>query len=209
MVCLGVFAIIVATDYFIQRNIHQSVAQAVPSLPNVPSQSPTPTPKITPTSTPKSTPKQPDDDEKYISEEPLTPKGSTLAPVPTPDLQNSPYYRSPAGQDTEAGTTPRPTPRTELVVSASDVLSGGSKGEDTRRYHFHLDSIARVKGRFSAHGNISVQIVAAGIDPRYSSNGEVSADTIDVSLYPGTYELVVRAGSIVSFSVSLAAYYNL
>ncbi|SRR6266540_1366930 len=109
--------------------------------------------------------------------------------------------------------TPRATPRIERVVSANDVLSVGSgKREDSRRYRFQIDSIARIKGSFSATGGGVTVRILSGMDTKYVSGFNVSADSIDVALYPGVYELqVTLVGSdyeIVSFIVSASAYYN-
>ena len=67
-----------------------------------------------------------------------------------------------------------------------------SNSEDKRTYRFHLSQRAHVKGSFSARGNVSVYI-AGGY---YSSDGEISSDSIDVTLSAGTYEVIVSARQI-------------
>jgi hypothetical protein len=213
--CLSVFAAIVIADYFVQRKVAReaALALATPSPAYVASPSatatstPTPTPKPTPTTTPDL-----DLDGLVETADPY------LVPIQEPTRTPGDFekYVTPARPDPTATTipTPRPTPRpppraAESLVNAHDVMSPGyGRDEDTRRYRFHVENTARVKGSFSARGNVSVKIVAAGIDPRYSSDGEISGDTIDVLLYPGTYELVVTARSVVGFSVQLTAYYS-
>ena len=90
-------------------------------------------------------------------------------------------------------------------MSASDVLIAGySRPEDRRTYRFHLSQQARVKGSFSAQGNISVYITGG----YYSSNGAISSDSIDVIMSAGSYEVVVSARQAVGFSLHLTAYYD-
>jgi len=97
-------------------------------------------------------------------------------------------------------------------MSAFDVLVvRRGKSQDQRRYRFRLDSIARVKGTFSAMGGgVAVRLVS-GPSTYYSSGYEVSGDSIDVALWPGTYEMevtLVGSSDAVSFRVDLTAYYN-
>jgi hypothetical protein len=82
--------------------------------------------------------------------------------------------------------------------------SGRSTVRPKKGNRFHLEQAARVKGSFSAHGNVSVYITG----DYYSSHGAISADSIDVRLRAGTYELVVTARETVGFSVQLFAYYD-
>jgi hypothetical protein len=194
--CLGVFVAIVIADYYVQRKAaRDALALAKPS--HVEGASPAPSPTFTPTSTPipKPTP----------TETPEPDLAAGLIEVPEPS-------QAPLQRTTPPPTptpSPRLTPRYVSLVNAHDVLNPAyGQYEDTRRYRFHVEKETRVKGNFSARGNVSVRIVAAGIDPRYSSGGEISADTIDVFLYAGSYELVVTARKLVSFSVELAAYYD-
>lgn len=161
-----------------------------------------PTPTATPT--PKPTPKPEDDLDAGLIEQadPLEEavRSAKHKATPTPD----PYF-VPSRERTVNSPTPRPTIYTESLVYASDVLSAGySRPEDRRIYRFHLSQRARVKGNFSARGNINVYIVGG----YYSSNGAISSDSIDVNLSAGTYEVVVSARETVSFSLHLTAYYD-
>lgn len=99
----------------------------------------------------------------------------------------------------------RPSAIQKILVSASDILQAGYKKDvDTRVYRFHLDQSAHVKGNFNARGNISVQIKGG----YYSSNGDISSDTIDVDLAAGTYEVIVTSRQIVGFSLNLTGYFD-
>jgi len=157
----------------------------------------TPTPKPTPTIKPE------DDLERYL--EPADPldeavRAAKEKATPTPD----PYLVA-SRERTVASPTPRPTIYAASLVYASDVLIAGySRSEDRRVYRFHLSRQARVKGDFSAHGNISVYI-AGGY---YSSNGAISSDSIDVTMSAGTYEVIVSARESASFTLRLTAYYD-
>jgi hypothetical protein len=99
-----------------------------------------------------------------------------------------------------------------VLVDASDVLGR----DDMRRYRFRLEHAARVRGSFTAQGNIKVDIVS-DYDPArgptghyryYTSNGKISADTIDMELLPGTYDVQVSSDTTVSFSIHLSAHYG-
>jgi hypothetical protein len=221
LACLVVFAAIVVADYLVQRKAALdalALAKATPTPTVAPTPSPIPSPTATVTPTPDTLDEieaaaasQQPDLEKYLD-----------SPTPTPTL---PIPKNFDGSIAEGSNqrervvtaTPSPvtraTPRVEYnIVSASDVLSVSSygKSEDMRRYRFTLDGIARLKGSFSANGGgVRVRIVSGG-STYYTSGYEVSADKIDVALYPGTYELEVSLTSraVVSFHVNLTAYYN-
>ena len=150
-------------------------------------------------------PAQPSPGEAEPLEDLLEPVEETRKqPTPAIDLSAGVVPGEP--DPTPAPTlTPRATPRTESVVNASDYLSAGiTKTEDTRRYRFRLQQRARVKGSFSARGNINVYIFGG----YYSSGGAISADTIDVLLESGSYELVASARESCHFSVRLTAHYD-
>jgi hypothetical protein len=223
IVCLGVFAAIVIGDYYVQRKAaRDAVVLAVPAP------TATPTPTLTPTATPMPTPKEsssskPEDildgglvpkPDPYDDDERVKAASERPRPSPRDSIDDLLYKLTPTPTLTPAQRpTPISTPRTEYLLSASDMLSAGyygGKSQDSRRYRFRLDGIARVKGSFSARGGgVSVRILS-GSNIVYSSGYEVSADSIDVALYPGTYELEVTLSSraTVSFSASLTARYN-
>lgn len=177
------------------------VAAISPSVSSTPLPSPTftPTPKPTPTATP--------DDDLNLDSGLLVPDPLEEAvrsvkekATPTPDP-----YLVPIREPTVNSPTPRPTIYTESLVHASDVLIAGySRVEDSRTYRFHLSQKARIKGSFSAQGNISVYIVGG----YYSSIGPISSDSIDVTMSAGTYEVIVSARQSASFSLHLSAYYD-
>lgn len=187
-----------------RQNAQVAAAPVVASSP-IPSQSPvvSTTPAGTPTPAPTPTTK-PEDDLDAGLIEPADPLEEAVRlarekATPTPD----PYF-VPGRERTVSSPTPRPTTYTESLVYASDVLIAGySRSEDRRIYRFHLSRQARVKGSFSARGNISVYLRGY-----YSSNGAISSDSIDVTLSAGTYEVVVSARETVGFSLSLTAYYD-
>jgi hypothetical protein len=90
----------------------------------------------------------------------------------------------------------------ESLVNDFIVLRGGLswKCEDSRRYPFQLQEAARVKGDFHAIGNVTVCIPG-----HYSSGGPKPADTIDLVLPAGTYELVITALELAGVSLHLLA----
>ena len=159
-----------------------------------PTASPTATPSPTPTPTPKATATPtPDDFEAYLDPPvPLPTPREKVTPLPEPSVSTT-------RERTVASPTPRRITYPESLVDASDVLV-----RDSRLYRFHLSQPARAKGSFSAQGNITVYIVGG----YYSSNGAISSDTIDISLSPGTYEVIVSSREIVGFSLHLKAYYD-
>jgi len=206
---LSIALTVVGFLYFRTRQNAQDAAM-VPVVASSPSPSPNPTLSPTPTPTPTPTPKptpttKPEDDldgglieQTDPLEEVVRAAKEKTTPTPDPYLVSRParVINSP---------TPRPTTYPESLVNASDVLSAGySRSEDRRLYRFHLPQQARVKGSFSAQGNISVYIVGG----YYSSNGAISSDSIDVTLAAGTYEVVVSSREIVGFSLHLRAYYD-
>lgn len=166
------------------------VPVASPSPFPSPAASPTPAATLTPKPTPTANPEN-DLDAGLERTDPLEDavRSAKEKSTPTPD----PYF-VPSRERTVNSPTPRPTIYTESLVYASDVLSGGtySNSEDKRTYRFHLSQRAHVKGSFSARGNVSVYI-AGGY---YSSDGEISSDSIDVTLSAGTYEVIVSARQI-------------
>lgn len=176
-----------------------------------PTASPIATPSPTATLTPKPTPTPEDDlnlDSGLVESDPLEEavRSAKQEATPTPDpyllpkvIPTTDPYLVPSRERTVSSPTPRRTLYPESVVNAYDALSPG----DSRVYRFRLSQPARVKGNFSARGNIRVYI--AGY---YSSSGAISSDTIDVSLSPGTYEVIVTAGQYVGFSLHLKAYYD-
>lgn len=200
---LSIVLLVVGIVYLRKRQNAQ-VASVIPVGSPSPSPSPivspmpatTPTPKPTPTGKPEV-----DLDAGLIDPLEEAVRSAKEKPTPTPD----PYF-VPSRERTVNSPTPRPTIHTESLVNASDFLSGGtySKSEDKRTYRFHLSQQAHVKGSFSARGNISVYIVGG----YYSSNGEISSDSIDVILSAGTYEVVVSARQLVGYSLHLTAYYD-
>jgi len=198
---VGVIAII--DDLLVRKSSREALAQAtVKAVNEVPT--PTPTPVSTGVNlTPQPT-KDPIDDLLESLPSP-TPKASAEyeeAPIVTPS-PNHAQLPSPI-----VAASPRLPPRYVSLVEAYDTLvPKNNQSEDTRRYRFHIEQDTRVKGSFSARGNIKVQITAAGIDPPYSSGDSISFDTIDVFLYAGTYELIVESREVVGFSVRLTAYY--
>jgi hypothetical protein len=218
-VCLGVFAAIVIADYYVQRKaVSEAVAVVTPTPALVASPSQTPTSTPSPKASPS--PKPEDDLEAGLVPTP-DPYDEIVAaarekrrPSPTPNIDDY-LDKLPA-----ATSTPTPVPRpsvsppqrTESVVSAFDILSiHYGKSQDSRRYRFRLDGIARVKGSFDASGGgVIVRIISGGSTYYSSGYEEVSADKIDVALYPGTYEVEVNLASrgVVSFHVNLTAYYN-
>lgn len=206
-VFLSITLTVVALLYFQTQQNDQAVA-TLPVVATSPSPSPSPALSSTPTPTPKPTPttKPKDDLDADYVEQTDSPEEAVRAakekPTPTPTLD--PYLASRPARVVNS-PTPRPTTYQESLLYASDVLSAGySKPEDRRLYRFHLSQQARVKGSFSAHGNISVYIVGG----YYSSDGAISSDSIDVALPAGTYEVVVSSREIVGFSLHLTAYYN-
>jgi hypothetical protein len=131
-------------------------------------------------------------------------------PTPTPTSEESKAVVN--GNETPT-PTPKASPRIEQVVSAHDTLMiGYRRHEDSRRYRFQLDNIARIKGTFSARGGGVTVRILSGTTPVYVSGFNVSADSIDAPLYPGVYELEVTLvgteTALVSFSVDATAYYN-
>jgi hypothetical protein len=203
-IALGVVGIV-----YLRTRQNVEVAAVIPVVASSPSPSPSsvvsPTPAVTPT--PKPTPTiKPEDDLDAGLVEPADPLEEAVrsakekaTPTPDPDFV-------PSRDRTVNPPTPRPTIHTESLVYASDVLSPGySRSDDRRVYRFHLSQQARVKGSFSARGNISVYITGG----YYSSNGAISSDSIDVTLSAGTYEVVVSARETVGFSLHLTAYYDL
>jgi hypothetical protein len=188
---------ILALFYYRARQ-HADIAAAVPvatpTASPTPPPSPTPTPKPTPTATP-------DDLESYLDPDPLEEAVRKAKENTTPTPEPSVAIR----ERVVSSPTPRRTIYPESLVNASDVLSAGyTRSQDTRLYRFHLSQPARVKGTFSARGNITVYIVGG----YYSSNGAISSDTIDIRLAPGTYEVVVSSREVVGFSLHLMAYYD-
>ena len=121
--------------------------------------------------------------------------------------------RSPTDRTAEAVPAPHEEPTT-LIISPDGgplindfvVLGGGSswKPEDSRRYRFHLQEPATVKGTLAAIGKVSVHITGG----HYSSEGAISADAVDLMLPAGTYELVVSARELASVSLHLFVHYD-
>jgi hypothetical protein len=188
-----------------RQNPQVAVTPAVTSSPT-PSPSPAGSPTPAATATPKPAPTtKPEDDLESGLIQPTDPLEDAIRSAkekvtPAPDP-----YIVPSRERTVSSPTPRPTIYTESLVYASDILVPRySKSEERRVYRFHLSQTARVKGNFSARGNISVYITGGN----YSSNGAISSDSIDVSLAAGTYEVIVSARETVSFSVHLTAYYD-
>ncbi len=185
IVGLSVLALIVVTQY-VRRddNHHVAIAASSPVHESSPSPTLTPTPSDSPS--PKAEPSR-DELDDLLDALPAAEK----KPSPPIDLSSGLVESSPTPTSTPTTT---PTPRAEIIteslVSASDYLIAGiTKAEDTRRYRFRLQQKAQVKGGFSARGNIRVEIVGG----YYSSGGAISADTIDLILESGTYELIVSA----------------
>jgi hypothetical protein len=201
---LSLAALCLVGGYYIQRGSREVavVPQATPQAkstvtPTGPKAVATPTLAVQPLPTQKQTPEEMDPLTEFVrSKQKATP---SIDPYFTPDttLASTPLPVPTAG--------PRPTPRSEVKVNASDTLIAGSswRPEESRRYRFHLERLARVGGSFSARGNISVLITGGW----YSSNGEISADSFEVTIPSGTYEVVVTAHSVVSFSIHLTSEY--
>jgi hypothetical protein len=200
IVGLSVLALIVLTQFDRSGDSGQkATATSSPVYESSPSPTTTPTPSDSPS--PRAQPSRDELDDLLDSVE------AEKKPSPPIDLSAGLVESNPTPTPTPTSTPSTPTPyaHTESLVSAYDVLSAGiTKDEDTRRYRFRLQQKARVKGGFSARGNIRVEIVGG----YYSSGGAISADTIDLILEPGTYELIVSAREIVGFNVRLTAYYD-
>jgi len=200
-------ALLVLAIVYVRSQQNVQVASVVPVGSPSPSPSPAASPTPAATLTPKPTPTaNPEDDLDAGLIERTDPSEDAVRSAkekstPTPD----PYF-VPSRERTVNSPTPRPTIYSESLIYASDALSGGtySKSEDKRTYRFHLSQQAHVKGTFSAHGNVSVYIVGG----YYSSKGEISSDSIDMTLSAGTYEVFVSARQIVGFSLHLTAYYD-
>ncbi|HKZ02910.1 MAG TPA: hypothetical protein VJ180_11750 [Pyrinomonadaceae bacterium] len=212
LVCLAVFGAIVAADYFVQRKAMQDAlalgtptpiptrtAAAKPSA----TTTPTPVPTATPTAARERSSASVDDLEEYLEPLMSTPRTGTQSL----ERERQARATTPTPSDT---STPAIRPRVHHnIISAFDVLRvGDGKLQDTRHYRFRLDGIAHLKGSFSAKGGaVRVRIVSGG--HAYYHSYEMSADRIDVALYPGTYELEVALFSpaVVSFAVQVTAYY--
>jgi len=198
---LTIALIVIGVLYFRTRQLAQ-VAAAIPLGAASPSPSPSPveSPTLTPTPKPTPTIKPEDDLEQYLDPLDEAVRAAKEKATPTPD----PYLVA-SRERTVASPTQRPTIYTESLVDASDALIAGySRSEDRRVYRFHLSRQARVKGDFSAHGNISVYIGGG----YYSSNGAISSDSIDVTMSAGIYEVIVSARESASFTLRLTAYYD-
>ena len=164
---------------------------------NTPPATPTASPTVSPTVTTKSSvPKPNSNSESNTTSNELDVEG-------LPEVTPLPSY-SPIQLPQLATSTPKRPIMSEIIVSATDVLSAGySRPEDSRVYRFRLKSPARIQGNFSARGNVSVQIKGG----YYSSNGFISGDSIEVNLPQGAFEVLVTARETVSFSLRLSAFY--
>jgi hypothetical protein len=225
--CLGVFAAVVVADYFVQRKAAKDALATMATTKSLPTA--TQIPSVMPTATPSTahdglddivkaaTSPEPDDFDQYVASPTPTP---TPAPVQSPKLAPSlpsPESNSIENQQRDRTVFPSPSPATKPrvehnIVSGDDILQVSTYGktQDFRRYRFRLDGIARLRGSFSANGGgVTVRIISGG-STYYSSGSEISADEIDVALYPGTYELEVSLSTrgVVSFHVQLTAVYN-
>jgi hypothetical protein len=199
IVGLSVLALIVIMQY-VRRDDDHHIAIATSSPVHESSLSPTLTPTPSDSPSPKAEPSR-DELDELLDSLPAAEKNAS----PPIDVSSGLVESSPTPTSTPT-STPTPRARTESLVSAYDVLSAGGtrKAEDTRVYRFRLQHKARVKGGFSARGNIHVEIPGG----YYSSGGSISADTIDLVLESGVYELIVSARELVGFNVQLTAYYD-
>lgn len=208
---LVVAVIAIIDDILVRKSSRDALAQAtVKAVQSIDAQTSTPTPMDYRASngTPEPT-KNPIDDllESLPSPTPKTSREDE-SPSPTPSFTPTQFPTIVQVPSPTAMATPRLPSRYVSLIDAYDTLyPKDNQSEDTRRYRFHIEQDTRVKGSFSAHGNIRVKITAAGIDPPYSSGDDISFDTIDVFLYAGSYELVVSGHQVVGFSVRLTAYY--
>jgi hypothetical protein len=200
VLALGVVWLLVG--YFIEGSNSQPAVIPKPSPAYVAASSPITSSTLTPS--PKPSPS-----EKPTAGEvdPLTEVVRSLQKAtPTDD----PYLVPKSTPTPTPRPTPRPQPRVESLVYANDVLMVYGPSSDSRRYRFHLSERARIKGDFSARGNVDVEIVSNGSVIYYSSNGEIASDSIETTLPAGTYEMVVSLSTkgVVGFSAHLSAFYD-
>ena len=216
---LGAVCFIVGVSFFLARTRRVTSAVVLASVTTETSSSPSPVSPSPNTASPSSSP---DDLESYLDPlETPTPKATVeldpyLVPkeIPTPNatVELDPYLVPKETSTPTPQPSPSVTPRMERLVYAQDVLSiGYQKREDSRRYRFQLDHMARIKGSISARGGGVTVRIFSGDNSVYVSGFNVSVDSIDLTLYPGVYELqvtlVATDSAFVNFSVNATAYY--